>query len=173
MHYVRNCPFMEFLLITVRVCTSLPKGLRDLDLRGTGTALYGCVAALDGIAIRIQKPADRFGPRAFFTRKGFYALNVQAAVDASYRFSTMSVTTVGASHDSLAFATSKLGRELSSRGRIPGNFWITGDAAYSCTENLLTPFLKPNWSVQSKALGATRLTSSNPVIEFISSKHLE
>lgn len=98
---------------------------------------------MDGVAIRIQKPADEFGPRAFFTRKGFYALNVQATVDSRYLFRTMSVTTVGASHDSLAFATSALGCELISRGRIPGNFWISGDATYTCTENPLTPFLKP------------------------------
>ncbi len=58
--------------------------------RSIANPLYGCVAALDGIAITICKPPDHYVPRNFFCRKGMYALPVQAVVDARYRFLYMS-----------------------------------------------------------------------------------
>lgn len=37
---------------------------------------YGCIAALDGIAVSISKPPDEYGPRNFYCRKGKYVLPV-------------------------------------------------------------------------------------------------
>jgi hypothetical protein len=48
--------------------------------------LYGCVGAVDGICIEIQKPPDEFGPRALYCRKGMYAIPARALVGAKYRF---------------------------------------------------------------------------------------
>jgi Villin headpiece domain len=36
--------------------------------------LWGCIGALDGIALPIQKPLDKYCPRHYFTCNGFYAL---------------------------------------------------------------------------------------------------
>jgi hypothetical protein len=65
--------------------------------------LWGCIAALDGIALPIKKPLDRYYPRNYFIRKGFYALPVQTMCDSSYRFLYMSANCVGSTHDSLAW----------------------------------------------------------------------
>jgi hypothetical protein len=70
--------------------------------------LWGCIAALAGIALSIKKPLDRCYSRNCFTRKGFYALPVQAMCDSSYRFMYMSAICVGSTHDSLAWACSAL-----------------------------------------------------------------
>ena len=47
--------------------------------------LKGAIGALDGWLVRIQRPSYYFdkivNPVAFFSRKGFYALNVQCIVD--------------------------------------------------------------------------------------------
>lgn len=50
--------------------------------------LYGCVGALDGVAIRIRKPRTRecINPARNCHQNGFYALSVQAICDAEYRF---------------------------------------------------------------------------------------
>jgi hypothetical protein len=56
--------------------------------RTPASPLYGCVGALDGIAIAVVKPLDRFVPRNFYCRKGIYALPVKAIVDHAYRFSS-------------------------------------------------------------------------------------
>ena len=50
--------------------------------RSRENPLCGCVGALDGIAIRIRKPSSY--PARYFCRKGWYALPVQALVDARY-----------------------------------------------------------------------------------------
>ena len=42
--------------------------------------VYGCVDALDGIAVAIKKPPDEYVPRNFSCRKGLYALPLQAVV---------------------------------------------------------------------------------------------
>jgi hypothetical protein len=46
---------------------------------------YGCIGALDGIAIRIRCPflSEDSDPGSYFCRKKFYALNVQVIVDAN------------------------------------------------------------------------------------------
>eukprot|EP00171_Calliarthron_tuberculosum_P019630 IDg19630t1 len=48
--------------------------------------LYGCVGALDGIAISLQNSSDQYIPRNFYCRKRKYTLSVQSVVDCKYRF---------------------------------------------------------------------------------------
>jgi DDE superfamily endonuclease len=103
--------------------------------------LWGCIGALDGIALPVQKPLDKYFPRHYFTRKGFYALPIQAICDSSYRFLYMSARCVGSTHDSLAWACSMLGSRFYNGLNI-GEYWIAGDAAYLCDNYLLTPFTK-------------------------------
>jgi DDE superfamily endonuclease len=89
----------------------------------------------------VWKPLDKYFPRNYFTRKEFYALPVQAFLDGFYRFLYMSAGCVGSTHDSLAWSCSSLGHRLLS-GLSLGEFWIAGDAAYVCSNNLLTPYSK-------------------------------
>jgi hypothetical protein len=81
-----------------------------LESRTPNSPLYGCVSALDGIAVCITKPSDEFFPRNIYCRKGMYAIPVQAVVDSSYRFLYMSPKCVGCTHDSLSFEFSRLGK---------------------------------------------------------------
>ena len=106
--------------------------------RSPANPLPGCVGALDGICIKIKKPATNQLPSTFYCRKGFFAILVQALVDSSYRFRCCSAICRGSTHDSLAHAVSALGRYLES-DELSSEFWIAGDEAYVCTESLITP----------------------------------
>jgi len=101
--------------------------------------LTGCVGALDGISIKICKPLRHERPAAYFCRKGFYSLPVQALVDSEYRFLSFSARCVGSAHDSMAHSVSSLAEFLNS-GNLPVEYWICGDEAYMCTESLITPY---------------------------------
>jgi DDE superfamily endonuclease len=109
--------------------------------RASKNPLYGCVAAIDGIAIRIRSPRAIDLPSLYYCRKGYFALPVQACCDSKYRFLYFSAKAVGSTHDSLAFSISSLHTLLES-GSMPDGFWIAGDAAYTCTDYMLTPFSK-------------------------------
>jgi DDE superfamily endonuclease len=101
--------------------------------------LYGCVGAVDGICIEIQKPPDNFGPRGFYCRKGMYAIPAQALVDANYRFLYLSAKCAGSTPDGIAWESSSLGIRL-RREQLPAGFWIAGDAAYSCRNGIIAPW---------------------------------
>ena len=56
---------------------------------GPGVGLLtGCVGALDGLSIKIERPSpDEVGdPLEFYNRKGYYALVLQAICDHKWRF---------------------------------------------------------------------------------------
>jgi DDE superfamily endonuclease len=101
--------------------------------------LYGCVGAVDGKCIEIQKPADEYGPRGFYCRKGMYAIPAQALVDANYRFLYLSAKSAGSTPDGIAWELSSLGIRL-RREPLPLGFWIAGDAAYPCRKGIITPW---------------------------------
>jgi len=50
--------------------------------RGGHNPLRECVSAIDGIALRMRRPrvSEVPKPSSYSTRKGFFAINVQAAV---------------------------------------------------------------------------------------------
>lgn len=103
--------------------------------------LPGCVGALDGICIKIKKPDSAENPAMFYCRKGFYALPVQAVVDSDYMFRYCSAICAGSTHDALAYSVSSLKRDIEN-GRLLGMFYIVGDEAYICTEDLITPITR-------------------------------
>lgn len=47
--------------------------------------MTGCVGALDGMAVRIERPRNVPDAMKFWHRKHFYALNLQAIVDSERR----------------------------------------------------------------------------------------
>jgi DDE superfamily endonuclease len=107
--------------------------------RQPSNPLYGCVAALDGICIEVQKPLDMYGPREFYCRKGMYAIPAQALVDANYKFLYLSAKCAGSTPDGIAWASSTLGLRL-CREALPAGYWIAGDAAYPCRNAIITPW---------------------------------
>ena len=72
--------------------------------RKRGSPFDGCVGALDGIAIPLEKPRDVTNLASFYNRKGFYAIPVQAVVDARCRFVSFSANWVGSTHDAVVHA---------------------------------------------------------------------
>jgi len=76
-----------------------------------------------------KKTKESERPAAFYCRKLYYALPVQALVDSRYRLLCFSARCVGSTHDSMAHAVSSLGEYL-RQGRRQMEFWISGDEAY-------------------------------------------
>jgi len=119
---------------------NLRKSSLDFKLsRRPPSPLTGCVGALDGIAVKIKMPKKEEQPAAYFCRKGYYSLPVQALCDSTYKFTSYSAKCVGSTHDALVHAVSSLGWFL-EQGRLEKEFWICGDDAYHCTESLITPY---------------------------------
>jgi hypothetical protein len=119
---------------------SLPKLLKNKDTDGlrdisnnfaefSGGVFNGIIGALDGIAIRINCPSAADGiidPGNYWTRKQFYALNVQAICDSKKRFLWVSTGHQGSTHDSVAFERTKLCQNLKEDVawlREQGFFW--------------------------------------------------
>ena len=106
--------------------------------------LTGAIGALDGWLVRIVRPSlwrDGFkNVTAFFSRKGFYALNVQCIVDDKKRVLWLSYSHKGGSHDSSCFRNTKLYNHLKDiSGYLRDNqFFILGDSAY-CIDSFLIP----------------------------------
>jgi len=76
--------------------------------------LQGCIGAIDGLLVPIKRPGHLEYERAFYTRKNFYAMNVQAIADVRGRIIHAQVAaTPGACHDSYAWRQDQLSKDLS------------------------------------------------------------
>ena len=113
---------------------------------GSNHLFSGCIGAVDGWIVKIQKPRKKDGvlnPKSFYSRKGFYGLSVQAIVDKKKRVLFRSIESRGAEHDSTAFKRTGLYKwlmdnnwyELKRRG-----YFFIGDSAYSLRSFLMTPY---------------------------------
>lgn len=118
----------------------------ELFAAASGGVFRGCIGALDGVAIKIRCPtvSDIISdPGNYYCRKGFYALNVQAICDKLRRFVWVKTGNKGSTHDSTAFAGTRLNKDLLSKLadklRAKG-FFLVGDKAYPLLAYLLVPF---------------------------------
>lgn len=114
--------------------------------RGSNGVINGCIGAIDGWIVKIIKPSKtRDGvknPASFFSRKGFFGINVQAIVDKKKRILYRQILSRGAEHDSTAFKNGALYQCLMNNWRflaLKGLYFI-GDSAYALKSFLLTPF---------------------------------
>lgn len=108
--------------------------------RRKGNYIRGIVGAVDGIAVKIRCPSGAIkNPGAYYNRKGFYAIVVQAVCDSHRRFIFVHAGSEGSTPDSVAWSLSGLGRYLLEHGLKYG-YSIVGDAAYALSNCLLTPF---------------------------------
>ena len=122
---------------SLAACRSLARSMKDS--RPVRSPWHGCIGAIDGIAIKILKPREEELPRNFRSRKGFFALPLQCVVDGKYRILCFSLRCAGSTHDNMLFDVSNLSAMLLA-GHIPFEFWIVGDEAYICMEQLITPY---------------------------------
>jgi hypothetical protein len=89
-------------------------------LRISNGVFQGTVAAGDGVVFRMQRPPkeDVDGDVAsFFTRKGYYVYGMQAFVDSSCRFLSISMKMCASTHDSTAYMVSDLSNAI-REGRL-------------------------------------------------------
>lgn len=106
-------------------------------LEGNWQRLVGC---LDGTHIPINAPTH--DAPAFFNRKGFYSLNVQAVADANLLFRHVAVGAPGSVHDTRVLRLSPLPEimQRASRGDLERDFFLLADEGYPNLPWLLTPF---------------------------------
>lgn len=95
--------------------------------------------------MKIKRPKKRDGvrnPSSFYSRKGFFGINVQAIVDKKKRVLYRNIIHRGAEHDSTAFKNSKFYCWLMENWKwLAGKgFYFIGDSAYSLKSFLVTPY---------------------------------
>jgi hypothetical protein len=116
------------------------RGLADEMYVRSGRLVPGCVGALDGMALHIDRPTlkDTTAPLSYKNRKKYYNINLQAIADCDQKFIWWSMRSIGSTHDSLAWGTTKLAMLLHEFGLPPG-LWIGADDAYPTFEYLVSP----------------------------------
>lgn len=113
--------------------------------RRSNGLLAGCIGAIDGWLVKIIRPSLKDNvkyPGTFFSRKGFFALNVVAIVDRNKKVVYRVIQSRGAEHDSTAFKHTKLYKWLEENAEKlkDAGFYFIGDSAYSLKSFLLTPY---------------------------------
>ncbi len=113
--------------------------------RGSYGVFGGCIGALDGWVVKIKKPSARDGVRnakSFYSRKGYFGINVQVIVDKKKRILSRSIISRGAEHDSTAFKNSELYEWLIQNWKslMDKGYYFIGDSAYALKSFLLTPY---------------------------------
>jgi hypothetical protein len=109
--------------------------------------INGCIGAIDGWIVKIRKPRKKKDlnggdPATFFSRKGFFGINVQAIVDRKKRILYRNIIHRGAEHDSTAFKHSNFYQWLETNWKklAEKGFYFIGDSAYAIKSFLITPF---------------------------------
>jgi hypothetical protein len=110
--------------------------------RASNGLFSGCIGALDGWVVKNKRPSKKDGisnPKSFYSRKGFFAVNVQAIVDKKKRF--RSIISCGAEQDSTAFKNSGLYKWLLENlvSLACKVFYFSGNSAYLLKSFILTP----------------------------------
>ena len=126
---------------------AMQKNARAFQTCGThGGIISGCVGALDGWLVKIRRPGIRGevvgAIKNYFSRKGYYGVNVQAIVNRDKIVLWRSIKCPGAEHDSTAFKKTNLHGILLSTFRdfLSKGFYLIGDSAYAIRSFILVPF---------------------------------
>ena len=127
-----------------------PEALTKVSLgfssRSNGV-LVGAIGAIDGWLVKITRPNKRWDDHVknvsgFFSRKGFYALNVQCLVDHEKKVLWAKINNKGASHDSSCFRDSTLYTALKDKWKqlCDKGLFILGDSAYAIESFIIPPY---------------------------------
>lgn len=107
----------------------------------SGGKLNGCVSAIDGLAVRTRCPykSEVNNVKAYCHRKYPFALIVLAGCDVRGKFTFLTANHSGSTHDSIAWKQSSLHHEIEN-GKLDSKFFLIGDEAFTCTQQLLSPY---------------------------------
>lgn len=105
----------------------------------------GAIGAIDGTHVRILPPSLKGGKRhmreAFYNRKQFHSLNIQAVCDSETQFIDVYAKYPGSVHDARIFVNSDLYKSVTSGDIVvPNRYHLLADAAYPCSDFVLPPF---------------------------------
>ena len=124
---------------------TLAKVSEGFSVRSDGV-LKGAIGAIDGWLVKIQKPSWRYdrikNSLSIYSRKGFFALNVQCIVDHQKKVLWASYRHKGASHDSSAFRDTKLYQLLKKKAEWlhARAYFLLGDSAYAIESFIIPPY---------------------------------
>ena len=146
---ISQCPALQIEypdLDDVKALRSITRGFEAKSYMGV---LDKCIGALDGMLVKLQcvKGLEQFRAARYFTRKGFFALNMQAVRDANREFLWYSIEHPGNTHDSLPFTRGMLAYELENKCPLPDGMYLVGDCAYKAIPGVITPFEGRNLTV--------------------------
>ena len=104
-------------------------------------AMQNCVGAIDGLVIRTRCPykKEHPNPMAFRNRKGTFGLLALGIADLNGKFLTFTCNHTGSTHDSLAWQSLWLKQQIDA-GRLPSQYFLIGDEAFSCSNQMLSPW---------------------------------
>lgn len=103
------------------------------------------IGAIDCTHIAIHKPPIEHPDRpalAYYNRKGYYSINVQAVCDSNLKILAINARYPGTTHDAAIWATSSVNRYL-RRKFLEGDqrTWLLGDSGYPLSPWLMTPIM--------------------------------
>lgn len=109
--------------------------------RHSNGVMTNCVAAIDGLIVKTRAPtaAETSAPKHYRSRKGGFGVLVLAGCDVDGRFVFASPNFTGSTHDSIAWNLTALSDAIDS-GRLPPQFFLIGDEAFSNTDQMLSPW---------------------------------
>jgi hypothetical protein len=107
--------------------------------------INGCIGALDGQVVKIQKPQKQDGvdnAASFYSFKGYFGIHVQVIMDKQKKILFRSIKLRGAEHESTTFKSTTFykwllinWRQMASQG-----LHLIGDSAYSIKLFILPPY---------------------------------
>jgi hypothetical protein len=113
---------------------------REFRATSKGQIWAGQVGAVDGVHFKSKNPGKAVpNPRRYFVgRKDCSALLCIAVCDSKRRFTFFDISQVATTHDSTAWARSKLGVRVLN-DELPQPFFINGDNAFVLSNSMIVP----------------------------------
>ena len=134
----------DYDIENVEQMKSIAEGFKQKSTMGV---FDKCCGAIDGWAPILQRPSKREveNRHKLYSRKQYYTINVQAICDARRYFRWYSAEATGNTHDATAWGLTSLSKRLAESKVFADNgFYIVGDAAYACSNWIMTPFKGTN-----------------------------
>lgn len=114
---------------------------RDFAAATRGGFWRGQAGAIDGVHFRMKCPpasAVKDPMRYYVARKQEFALLAIAICDYKRRFTWAEISHASCTHDSTAWAATKLGQRV-EKGDLPKGFFLNGDAAFALSPWMIVP----------------------------------
>jgi hypothetical protein len=104
--------------------------------------LDGCVMAIDGFGVATRQPykTEVNRPKDYRFRKGGFAIIVLAGCDVQAKFICASCTHSGSTNDIIAWQDTELFEAIEVLKQLPAKYFIIGDEAFTCTDQVLSPW---------------------------------